>query len=57
MADVAIYVPVAKQTACSNCKEGELLLVRRPERKTSLAGPACRWKDDIKIDIKGRGLD
>jgi len=31
------------------------LLVGVPEGKRSLAGPRCRWEDDIKMDLQEVG--
>jgi hypothetical protein len=33
------------------------VLVGKPEGKTSLGRPRCRWEDNIKIDLQEAGLD
>jgi hypothetical protein len=44
-------MPCAKTTACR-------VLVEKPVRKRQLRGTTCRWKDNIKIDLRetGKGL-
>jgi hypothetical protein len=33
------------------------VLVRRPESKKPLVRPRCRWKDNIKLDLREIGID
>jgi hypothetical protein len=33
------------------------VLVGRPERKTQLGRPRCRWEDKIKMDLRDIGID
>jgi hypothetical protein len=33
------------------------VLVGRPEGKRSLGRPRCRWKDNIKMDLRMMGID
>jgi len=32
-------------------------LDRKPKGKRPLGWPACRWEDDVKMDLKGMGRD
>jgi hypothetical protein len=32
-------------------------LVGRPEGKRSLERPECKWEDNIKMDLRERGID
>jgi hypothetical protein len=33
------------------------ILVGRPEVKRPLGRPRCRWEDNIKLDLRERGID
>jgi hypothetical protein len=33
------------------------ILVGKPERKRSLAGPSCRWEDNIRVYLKKLGWE
>jgi hypothetical protein len=33
------------------------VLVRKPEEKRTLGRPRHRWEDNIKMDLKDRGID
>jgi hypothetical protein len=33
------------------------VLVGRPEGKITLGRPRCRWEDNIKMDLRERGID
>jgi hypothetical protein len=33
------------------------ILVGRPEGKSSLGRPRCRWEDNIKMDLRETGID
>jgi hypothetical protein len=36
----------------SETKNAHIVLAGKPEGKRPLAGPLCRWKDNIKMDLK-----
>jgi hypothetical protein len=45
---------------CGTHEEGRGVngvLIRRPEGKRPLGGPGRRWEDNIKIDLRERGID
>jgi hypothetical protein len=45
---------------CSTHREGKVVyrvLVGRPEGKIPLRRPMRRWEDNIKMDLKERGID
>jgi hypothetical protein len=33
------------------------VLVGRPEGKRPLGRPRCRWEDNIKMNLRGKGID
>jgi hypothetical protein len=44
--------------ACSGEKRNPYkILVGKPEFKIQLGRPRCRWEDNIRIDLRGRGWE
>jgi hypothetical protein len=40
-----------------NCRDVNRVLVGRPEDKTPLARRRSKWEDNIKMDLRERGID
>jgi len=48
----------AGHVACMGAGRGAYrVLVQRPEGKTSLGRPRCRWEDNVKMDLGEIGID